>query len=176
MLAGTSRSTPPHVWTTTCSVAPRPSRSLSWEPWIPVGQSRVGCRAVSRLPLVARGSPHDSRPEAVFVVPTVPRHLGCQSLALPHRSEARRDRARVPSDASSALAYGSGARLQPPHVCASIGPARFPPPAWQVAFFEPRDTSMTVPPWLRCRVGSAASSPVEVLERMRPPPHGVRNL
>jgi hypothetical protein len=89
---------------TTCLVFLPPGRSLLPNAKEHVDRkSRVGCRAVSRLPLLAGGSPHDSQRKAVSLVSTVRSHLGCQSLARAHRSKARRHRARVPGDASPAL-------------------------------------------------------------------------
>lgn len=64
----------------TCSVVlRRPGRSLFREPKERRhGQSRAGCRAVSRVWPLAGGSPQEDTQQPVSVVSRVSRHLGCR--------------------------------------------------------------------------------------------------
>jgi hypothetical protein len=103
MLAGTSCSTPLRVTQPARSPPPgrlllpkTPRKPLIDHPeLVAVACPDCRCSPVEVLMI------HSQR--RFFVVSTVSRHLGCQSLAIPHRSEARCNRARVPSHASSAL-------------------------------------------------------------------------
>jgi hypothetical protein len=64
-----------------CRSSGRAGRSLGAMEHL-IGKSRARCRAVSRVPLLAGGSPDDTQRTAVSVVSTVSGHLGGQSLAV----------------------------------------------------------------------------------------------
>jgi hypothetical protein len=75
----------------------------------PLGQSRVGCRAVSGVPLLAGGSPEaDAQRQPVSMVSALSGHLGLSCFDFDFRAGTRRDLAWPALDTSSNLVNGSG--------------------------------------------------------------------